>query len=191
MRVSLSVFVLFAVSLVALPVAAQHSFSRDIYFNHLSGLEGEGVDVRLPRIRVPPGLDGEYVVDFLPKVKLIVGDDEGNTIATINNLVYRPSGLTITFTAVNIGDGYAELLVNGEWTGGQLPVSINGRVEYDAELLILITPTLVRDDQSTNNDGASPGEYVGFDVDVTGYNLATGVTVARFKAGKALKDSVN
>lgn len=193
MRLSLAASVLLAVSVVSLPAAAQ----MKVLLSQLAGSAGEGVDVRLPGFSVPPGLNNEYAVDFLPKVTLdlALDDGAGNPVATIEGLEYPHNGLTLRFSTGDVSDGSAELLLDGQPTGGQLPVRANGRVEYSAELLIFVRPTLVVEGAT---DG-SPGEHVGFTtnaVHVVAYSLVTGLTVAaarppRFKPGKELSDALN
>lgn len=66
---------------------------------------------------------------------------------------------------------YAELVVNDVPTGGKLPISANGRVEYTAELLIFVTPKLVREE---DGQGIAPGINKVLVSDLVVYNLASG-----------------
>lgn len=200
MKVLFIVFVLFGV-LVAIPVAAKPSVSSgDFYISHLAGPGGEGVDIRLPGVRVPSGLNDDRPQDFLPTVKLhlIVDDGEGNNVATIDDIPYPLAGLTLRFTTGDTGGEYAELLVNDLPSGGSLPVGANGRVEYTAEMIIVVTPYIVQGEEEEESQNVSPGKPVesGNPVGFVVHSLATGATVAtgyvvKFKAGKALKESLN
>ena len=70
------------------------------------------------------------------KLRLVLADPEGNIIATVDDQPYPSSGATLKFTTEDIASGYAALLLNGEPTGAELAVDVNGRVEYSVQLIL-------------------------------------------------------
>ena len=191
---SLLIALLFT-SLFATPILAQARFGGfelhtgdGVFLSHLAGPKGEGVDVRLPQYRIPPGLDDPLRVAPVVEPRFSIVDAEGKPIATIDDLAYPPTGLTLKFTTGEIledtGSGYTQLYLDGDPIG-DLEVDANGRVAYG--LLITIRPIVV---EPTSDGGSSGIRFQPF-FDETIFSLRDGRTQAiAVKPLKALKDPV-
>jgi hypothetical protein len=158
----------------------------EVWLNHLAGPTGEGVNVRLPPYRFPPGLDDPLRAAPVVEPRFSIVDAEGNPIATIDDLPYPPTGLTLKFSTgdIDIESGNTALELD-DFPIGVLQVDENGRVAYG--LIIIIRPTVVQ----PTSDGESSGiRYQPF-FDEHIYSLTDGSTQAiAVRPLKSFKDRV-
>jgi hypothetical protein len=120
--------------------------------------------------------------------RFIIVDAEGNPIATIEDLPYPPTGLTLKFSTGDIdsGSGLTALELDGDKIG-DLQVDANGRVAYG--LTIVLRPVIIVD--PIQNGESSGIRYQPF-FDEHIYSLTDGSTQAiAVRPLKSLKDSVH